>query len=89
MTTTDLPIILDSGYSELLHGRWVALSDSEGNGWITTDRERNKVEVFDFYENGCLITAEGCRYKKDGTPYIRRQCLSVEVPANVREALGR
>lgn len=47
------------------------------------------VVVAMFYGNGSLITAEGWKIKKDGTPSARRQVVPVPIPANVRKALGR
>lgn len=54
-----------------------------------TDRYGDKYEVWRFYGNGGLITAEGYKVKKDGDTFARRQVILMPCPANVREALGR
>lgn len=54
----------------------------------TTDYITGKeVEVREFYINGCLYTCEGFRVKKDGTLYAGKSCVSVRIPANVKQAL--
>ena len=55
--------------------------------YATTDRQGNPVIVDSFYRNGCLITAEGYRVRKDGTPYARRQVVDVVAPIEVVTAL--
>lgn len=44
--------------------------------------------VTEWYENGCLISAEGFKVRKDGTPYARKCSLRVTAPDNVRAALA-
>ena len=59
--------------------------------WVTeyqtTDRQGNPVIVDTFYQNGFLITAEGYRVRKDGSPYARHQAVDVLIPAEVASAL--
>lgn len=53
-----------------------------------TDRATGSPVVVEmFYVNGCLITAEGARVRKDGQRYSRSQCVTVPTPENVRAAL--
>ena len=78
------PTITDVRHDASLDGVVVTVEP-----YRTTDYAGNPVEVHVIYGNGGLITAEGVRIKKNGTPYARRQTVNVTIPANVRAALGR